>query len=315
MDPLTSLLRTPRATDAFVLRCLLDPPWSIRIEDRAPLALLAVTAGEAWLVPDGEAARRLGPGTVALLRGPEPYLLADEPTRQPQVVVEPGQVCRSISGQPMAEAMSLGVRTWGTSATGTTTMLVGTYDRPGSAGDRLLATLPRTAVLPADRWDCPLVAVLATELERDEPGQPAVIDRLLDLVLVSAIRAWLAQDREPTSSWFRAGADPVVGHALRLLHNNVAHRWTVAGLAAQVGVSRALLARRFTDLIGTPPMTYLSDLRLSLAADRLLEPGLTIGAVAAEVGYGSAFALSAAFRRVRGMSPTQHRAAIGRDAA
>jgi AraC-like DNA-binding protein len=89
----------------------------------------------------------------------------------------------------------------------------------------------------------------------------------------------------------------------------VAHPWTVAALATEAGVSRALLARRFTELVGRPPMTYLTNLRLALAADQLLEPGTTIGAVAQEVGYGSAFALSAAFKRVRGVSPKAHRQA------
>ena len=83
----------------------------------------------------------------------------------------------------------------------------------------------------------------------------------------------------------------------------MAHPWTVATLATDAGVSRALLARRFTELVGSPPMTYLTNLRLALAADRLLEPGTTIGAVAQEVGYGSAFALSAAFNGCGASAP------------
>jgi AraC-like DNA-binding protein len=101
----------------------------------------------------------------------------------------------------------------------------------------------------------------------------------------------------------------VVGAALRLLHDEPAHPWTVAALAARTGVSRAALARRFSDLVGEPPMTYLTDLRLALAADLLREPDATVAAVARRVGYGSAFALSAAFKRERGVSPQEHRAA------
>jgi AraC-like DNA-binding protein len=100
-----------------------------------------------------------------------------------------------------------------------------------------------------------------------------------------------------------------VGQALRRLHNNPAHPWTVATLAAEVGVSRAALARRFTELVGEPPMTFLTGWRLALAADLLREPAATLGAVARQVGYGSPFALSAAFKRVRGISPQQHRLA------
>jgi AraC-like DNA-binding protein len=75
-----------------------------------------------------------------------------------------------------------------------------------------------------------------------------------------------------------------------------------------VGVSRAALAKRFTELVGEPPMAFLTDWRLALAADLLREPDATIGSVARKVGYGSPFALSAAFKRVRGVSPQEHRA-------
>jgi AraC-like DNA-binding protein len=110
----------------------------------------------------------------------------------------------------------------------------------------------------------------------------------------------------------RAHGDPVVGPALRMLHADPAHPWTVAALATRTGVSRAALARRFTDLVGEPPMTYLTCLRLDLAADLLREPDATLGAVARRVGYGSAFALSAAFKRERGTSPREHSAAASR---
>ena len=101
----------------------------------------------------------------------------------------------------------------------------------------------------------------------------------------------------------------MVGLALRLIHNDPANQWTVAKLAAETRVSRAALARRFTDLVGEPPMTFLTEWRLALAADLLLEPGATIGSVAHQVGYGSPFALSTAFKRVRGVSPQQHKLA------
>jgi AraC-like DNA-binding protein len=101
-----------------------------------------------------------------------------------------------------------------------------------------------------------------------------------------------------------------VGAALRLLRDEPAHAWTVAELAERTGVSRAALARRFTDLVGEPPMAFLTSWRLALAAERLAEPDTTIGAVAREVGYGSAFALSTAFKRVRGVSPRDHRTRV-----
>jgi AraC-like DNA-binding protein len=136
-----------------------------------------------------------------------------------------------------------------------------------------------------------------------------VLDRLLDLLLIAVLRAWFARPEAAAPDWYRASSDPVVGHALRLMHHNPAHPWTVAALAHEVGVSRAALARRFNDLVGEPPMTFLTGWRIALAADLLLEPGATIGSVADQVGYGSPFALSTAFKRLRGISPQQHRIA------
>jgi AraC-like DNA-binding protein len=92
-----------------------------------------------------------------------------------------------------------------------------------------------------------------------------------------------------------------------MLHINPNHPWTVAELAAKTGVSRAALARRFSALVGEPPMTFLTGWRLALAADLLREPDATVGAVARQVGYGSPYALSTAFKRARGVSPQQHR--------
>ena len=174
---------------------------------------------------------------------------------------------------------------------------------------RLLRALPPLLTLRSDEWDCPVVPLLADEMVKDEPGQEAVLDRLLDLLLIAALRAWLARPDAGAPEWYRAASDPVVGHALRLLHHNPAHPWTVAALAREVGASRAALARRFNDLVGEPPMSFLAGWRIALAADLLLEPDATIASVAERVGYGSPFALSTAFKRLRGISPQQHRLA------
>jgi AraC-like DNA-binding protein len=123
------------------------------------------------------------------------------------------------------------------------------------------------------------------------------------------LRAWFARPEAQAPGWYRAHGDPVVGPALRLLQNNPSHPWTVASLAHETGVSRAALARRFNALVGEPPMAFLTEWRLTLAADLLREPGATVGSVAPQVGYGSSFALSTAFKRVRGISPQQHKAA------
>ncbi len=308
MDAVAGLLDGPRARGAFVLRSLLAPPWSMRIEDRAPLTLVAVVRGRAHVACDGGDRADLVTGDVAVLRGPDGYTVSDAPGTPPQVVVGPGQVCAPVPGAGAPPLTDLGVRTWGNAADGGDVLVTGTYEGAGELSRGLLAALPPLLVQRAGTVEDPAVAWLARETGRDGPGQGAVLDRLLDLLLVATLRAWFARPEADPPGWYRAAADPVVGPALRALHAAPARPWTVAALAAEAGVSRAALARRFTELVGEPPMAHLTGWRLALAADLLREPGATVGAVARRVGYGSPFALSAAFTRVRGISPREHRA-------
>ena len=309
MDALAGFLDGPRARGAFHLRATMEPPWSIRVVDEAPLALIAVGAGEAWVTADRGEGTRLGPGDLVLARGPEPYEVSDGPDTRPQVVIHPGQHCRTPAGEDVSAPMALGVRTWGNRSEGSTVLLIGTYEDRSAVGDRLLRALPPLAVLRSGQLASPLVPLLGEEIARDDPGQEVVLDRLLDLLAIAALRSWFDRPEAAAPRWYEAHGDEVVGVALRMLHGDPARAWTVASLASEVGVSRALLARRFHELVGEPPMRYLTDWRLTLAADLLREPGTTLAAVAQQVGYGSPFALSAAFSRVRGISPQEHRRA------
>jgi AraC-like DNA-binding protein len=308
VDALAALLDGPRARGAFLLRCLMEPPWSIRVRDEAPLCLTAITRGHAWVLPDDGDPVLARTGDIVINRGPKPYTVADQPNTPPQVVIHPGQRCTTPDGVELTQAMELGTRTWGNSADGGTVMLVGTYQLDGEIGARLLRALPPVMLLRERDWDSPLVPLLAKEIVRDDPGQEAVLDRLLDLLLISVLRAWFDCPEAAAPGWYRAHADPVVGRALRLLHHNPAHPWTVAELASTTGVSRAALARRFTELVGEPPMSYLTGWRLALAADLLRERDATIASVARRVGYSGPFALSVAFKRVWAVSPKDYRA-------
>ncbi|MET9288790.1 AraC family transcriptional regulator [Nocardia beijingensis] len=305
MDALASLLEGPRARGAFLMCSLLNPPWSLRIQDEAPLTVLAMIRGGAWIITDAGAPRQLGAGDVAIFRGPAPYTVADDPATAPQIIIHPGQVTKTPQGEILCDTLSLGVRQWGTDPAGATLMVTGTYESAGAASRRLLRALPPVLVLRRGEFDSRVLDLLVDETTKDEPAQSAVLDRLLDLVLIAALRAWFSRDDAP--SWYHAYGDPLVGKALRLLQHNPAHGWTVAGLAEAVGVSRAALARRFTDLVGEPPMAFLTEWRLALAADLLQESDATIEAIARQVGYGSAFALSTAFKRHFGVSPRDHR--------
>jgi AraC-like DNA-binding protein len=186
-------------------------------------------------------------------------------------------------------------------------MLVGAYESMGEISERLLRALPPVLHLANDQWDSPLIPLLCSEVGKDDPGQSAVLDRLLDLLLIAFLREWLSRPEAEAPGWYRAQGDPIVGHALRAMYGRPDHPWTVASLAAETGASRAALAKRFNELVGEPPMTFLTRWRVALAADLLREPDATVGSVARRVGYGSPFALSTAFKRIRGISPKEHR--------
>lgn len=310
MDGLSALLNGPRARDAFLLQAVFDPPWGLDIQDEAPLTIVVMLNGEAWIQAHDLDDCELTAGDVALIRGPNHYRMTDRPGSPMQVIVNPDQSCTTLDGQDVAMSMLRGVRTWGNATDGETRMLIGTYNVESEVGQRLIRTLPRLAMLRSDQWDSPFVDLLATEMVKEQPGQDAVLDRLLDLLLMSAIRAWFELPESDAPGWYLAESDPAVGDAIRLLHNDPAHPWTVAELAAAAGLSRASLARRFTDVVGEPPLTFLTNWRITIAADLLAEPGVTIGEVAHQVGYSTPYALSTAFKRVRGVSPKQHRAAL-----
>ncbi len=308
MDSVAGLVGGARADGAFLLRSAFSPPWSFRVRDEAPLSVAVCVAGSAWLTTDDGGTWQLQPGDVALLRGPDPYTVAADPGIPPTIFVEPGQLCVDAAGRPVTDdLLDPGSRTWGNDHAGRDVLVTGTYATTAAVGDRLLRALPPVVVLPRDSWSADLVDLLCAEVQRDAPGQEVFLDRLLDLVVLAAVRAWLAtDDRAP--AWHRAAADRVVGAALTAMHERPEQPWTVASLAAASGASRAAFARRFTELVGEPPLQYLTSWRLAVAADLLERTDATLGSVARAVGYGSPFALSAAFTRVRGVSPAAHRA-------
>jgi AraC-like DNA-binding protein len=310
MDAISHMLLTPGARCAFVLRCSLDPPWAMRIEDEAPLSVVALVRGHAYVRPDGVEPVLLRAGDVAVIRGPRHYLVADAVDTAAQVLIRPGQVCVNLAGPDTPPMSDVGVRTWGNSANGATLMLDGTYESQTMVGRRLLEQLPELIMAPREHVPSTLLDYLAGQISSDEPGQDAVLDRMLDLILIAVLRWWFAEHQPRGGGWYRAYADPAVGRAMRLMQENPAIPWTVARLAGETGLSRAAFARRFTDLVGEPPMTFLTNWRLSLAADLLDEPGTTVAAVARRVGYTTPFAFSTAFKRRHQVSPQQYRCAV-----
>jgi AraC-like DNA-binding protein len=307
MDNLAGILDGPRARGAFTLRAVMSGDWSLQIEAESPLTLLAGIEGEAWVVADGLEPIKIGPGDIAVTRGPDHYIVAATPASAPTVVVYPGQRCCDLDGNSVQEKMTHGVRTWGNDPAGDTVFLVGAYEQLSDISGRLLRALPPVLSLTRDTWNSPLIGLLDAEVVKDESGQAAVLDRLLDLLLTAVLRAWFAQQDERRPDWWRSQGDPIIERALRCMHADPAHPWTMESLARSAGASRASLARRFQERVGEPPMTFLKNWRLALAADLLCQPGETVGTVAEKIGYASPYAFSTAFKRVRGISPKEHR--------
>ncbi|MET4925129.1 AraC family transcriptional regulator [Streptomyces sp. PSRA5] len=295
MDVLTNLLDGVRARGALFSRTAMTSPWSLRFASGAPLTLATVLRGHAWLVPAEGDAVRVRAGDIALVRGSAPYTVADDPRTPPRAVIDRAAYCGTSDPAAVPD--------------GATVLLSGAYENEGGVSERLLRALPPVLVIRDADCHSPVLALVAAEIARESPGQQAVLDRLLDLLLISTLRGWFDRPQTQAPPWYRAADDPVVGHALRLLHDRTADAWTVAKLAAESGVSRAALARRFTARVGEPPMTYLTGWRISLAADLLRGTDDTVGAIARQVGYANTFALSVAFKRLRHVTPSEHRAA------
>lgn len=306
MDALADLLDGVRARGALFSRSIMTPPWSVRFTRTAPLTLYTMVRGQGWIIPAHGAPVELATGDIAVARGPGPHTVADQPDTPPTCLVDAADTCTDPDGRPLDDA-ALGPRTYGAATDAPDQLLSATYEVSAEVSRRLFSALPGLLVVPADECRGTFIDLITQETACEVPGQQVVLDRLLDLVLVTVLRTWFDRPGAHAPAWYTAMADPVVGRALRLLHDDPAHHWTVAALADKCGVSRASLARRFTALVGEPPMAYLTDWRITLAADMLRDPDTTVGAVAHRVGYSTTFALSVAFKRLRGQTPTDYR--------
>jgi AraC-like DNA-binding protein len=294
VDVLQDYLSRARASGGVFARSVADPPWGLRLPGTIQLAVHAVVRGRAWLwLDDPHAPVELGPGDLALVRGGPDHHLAHEP----------GAICLSPD---QFRAIHVGdIPTGGQRAS---VFLCGAYQFSGDVGRGLVEALPAILPLSSEAGD-PLhdvVALLSRELAHTAPGQQTVLDRLLDVLLVLAIRACFQRSADPPR-WYRASADPRLSPALSAMHTDAARPWTVPELAAASGLSRAAFARSFQRTLGQAPMQYLTDWRMTLARDHLRGGALTIAQIATQTGYASPYAFAAAFRRHHGHPPGQWR--------
>ena len=172
---------------------------------------------------------------------------------------------------------------------------------------RLLRVQPPPAA-DADRL-APLLDFAVRESRDRHAGSRSVLLRVAELIFVEVLRRHLQTMTAGCGGWLEGLRDPLVGRALASLHAQPARAWTIDELAREAGASRSVLAERFTQLVGQPPMHYLTSWRMQLASRRLAEAGAKVSAVAFEVGYDSEAAFSRAFKKLTGMPPAAWRQA------
>ncbi len=284
---------------------VLEAPWRIRFADQAPLTMVTVLrGGGTLLLPDGPE-RRITVGDTAVVRGPETFVLVDtgDNAALPHEEYEVACFAPDAKCDPELD----GVR-WDADPADETALIVGAYRASGRRHERLLRAVPPVLVVNDDVEVCAWMESMAADAARRPAGAQAMMDRLLDWALVCTLRDWFDGLDAAAPGWYRGPADPVVGPALEAMHGKPAAGWTVATLAAEAGVSRALFARRFSEVMGQSPMAYLTECRMDEADELLADRSLTVAQVAKAVGYADAFGFSAAFKRHRGIRPSDFRA-------
>jgi AraC-like DNA-binding protein len=280
-------------------------PWGQRFPAVPGSAgIQIVVRGGCWLVPaDGEPFP-LGTGDVVFCpRGERHGLAGARSTPLAEHACDPRRV-------PAFGRRQAGHANAGPPAAVT---LCGAYQLDAARPHPLLAGLPPLLHLPGGLGHDPRlragVDLLVAELASPRPGTDALVPALLDTLLVYVLRAWLSDQPavDRATGWAAALTDPAVGAALAAIHRDPARPWTVAGLAAHAGLSRAAFSRRFTLLVGRPPMAYLSWWRLTTARRLLRDSDAPLSVVARQVGYGSEFAFASAFKREFRIAPGHYR--------
>ncbi|WP_067828842.1 AraC family transcriptional regulator [Nocardia inohanensis] len=309
MDPLSNLLSGIRAEGSVVAHAELAAPWTIRFGDGAPLTMITVLRGGGTLLLSDGSETRLGTGDTAIVRGPELFHLADRSDSRGGPHTEYEIACFTPEAAALCGEDLSGI-SWGADTEAATALIVGAYQTCTRRHERLLRALPTVLVISEDAEDCAWMEAAVVDAVAHSAGSQAMMDRLLDWSLVCTLRSWFAQADAAAPAWYRGLSDPVVAPALEAIHGRPGVSWTVASLAARSGVSRALFAKRFTTVMGEPPLAYLTGCRMDEAEDLLTDAQLTVAQVAKSVGYADAFGFSAAFKRHKGMSPTAFRAAV-----
>jgi len=305
VDPLGEALHFLRMSGVFYCRSEFTSPWGLELPPFADCLILhVVTSGRCWLEVGGAESRLLQPGDLVLVPHGEGHRLASAPD-------VPAARLFDLPRELVSERYEI-LRHGGGGAA--TTVICGAvrFDHP--AAHHLVRLLPK--IIGVDIWSSPqrewfqsTLRWMGAEARELQPGGETVITRLADILVIQAIRSWIAEDPAAQKGWLGALRDRQIGRAISLIHRDPAQAWTVASLASAVAMSRSAFAARFTELVGEPAMHYLARWRMHVALTRLKEDGTALGELASGLGYQSEAAFSRAFKRFIGISPGAARSA------
>jgi len=306
MDPLSDLLRVVRLDGAYFFAVEASGPWSV---DTAPARELSprilpaaehlisyhiLTDGRCYGGVRGEEQVELLRGDVLVFPHGDGHLMSSERG------LRPGPKVRSAAPARYPETVILGDD--GPHGASFVCGFLGCDRRPFNP---LLAGLPRRMHIRgmAGEWLGTFTRQVTEESRLGRPGSDTVLTRLAELMFIEVLRRYLDDLPSEQTGWLAGLRDDVVGRVLAQLHNRPGHPWTLPELAREAASSRSNVARRFTELVGQPPMQYLTQWRMQVAANLLMQSGAKVAAIGAEVGYGSEAAFSRAFKKATGLAP------------
>ncbi|MEW2573744.1 AraC family transcriptional regulator [Streptomyces sp. NPDC047070] len=303
MDLVADVLEVSGVRGTVGARIEAGGSWSIPVAGCTTAILHVVTAGSAWLGLEDASPRwlELTVGDVVLMPGGPPHMLgsasgAGAPAADPATAaraLESGEVIR-LGSQPAR-----------------TRILTISYGCDHIVRTQVLGALPELVHIRGDQGEAGFddtVRMIGRELGHPLLAGRAVLNSLVDVLLVQLMRAWLPTRPGHRGTWLGMLADPLVRSAMERLHAEPAQPWTTTTLASALGVSRATLSRRFPAAIGQSPATYLTQWRMDLAAVRLHRTQDPVESIASAVGYQSAPAFNRAFARSHGVTPGRYRA-------
>ncbi len=292
-DPLSEIITLLQPRTVFAKRISGAGRWGVRYSRFDQPSFAAVLEGSCRLAVDGHRAVTLEAGDFVLLPATPGFTLSGfEP-------VQPERIDPKLMSAPTAEVRH------GTRGGRPDVRLLGGYfvfDSPDSA--LLVSLLPGLFHVRGLERLATLVRLVAEESSERRPGRELVLSRLVEILLVEALRGAVAEDAP--KGLLRGLSDARLAPALRQMHAGLARSWTVPQLAKAAALSRSTFFERFTQNVGMPPMEYLLAWRMAVAKDLLRRHGLGIAEVAERVGYGSASTFSTAFSRHVGEPPGRY---------